>query len=128
MSITVTCVCINNYKIAFWKYGRWLVETSGKSCLYYSIDGFHSLSYTIPWRSGSYTCFSNRSVAKNMADFDVNWRHYHDYRFRRLMVIITDQAQSWSRLNFHIPLVFLQIFFGFCRFCSKFLLLLIFFI
>ena len=27
------------------------------------------LSYTIPWRSGSYTCFSNRSEAKNMADF-----------------------------------------------------------
>ena len=28
--------------------------------------------YYIPWRSGSYTCFSNRSVARNMADFDVN--------------------------------------------------------
>ena len=27
------------------------------------------LSYNIPWRSGSYTCFSNRSEAKNMADF-----------------------------------------------------------
>ena len=27
------------------------------------------LSYIIPWRSGSYTCFSNRSVAKNMVDF-----------------------------------------------------------
>ena len=26
------------------------------------------LSYTIPWRSGSYTCFSNQSEAENMAD------------------------------------------------------------
>ena len=30
---------------------------------------YKPLSYIISWRSGSYTCFSNRSVAKNMADF-----------------------------------------------------------
>ena len=29
---------------------------------------YYPLSYTIPWRSGSYTCFSNQSEAENMAD------------------------------------------------------------
>ena len=58
-----------------------------------------------------------------------HWRHYHDYWFRRLMVITTDQAQFWSRLTFHTPLVlFTNKFcvFSFCWFCSKFLLFLIF--
>ena len=44
-----------------------------------------SLSYIIPWRSGSYTCFSNQSEAENMADLTPSlWQ----------LVITTDQPLS----------------------------------
>ena len=86
------------------------------------------LSYIIPWRSDSYTSFSNRSVAKNMADFGLCWRQIHAIWYLWLQVITTDQAQFWSRLNFHALLVFCRILFcflsfrgiKFCRFFSVF--------
>jgi hypothetical protein len=31
------------------------------------------------WRTCSYTLFSQPSEAKNMADFQAKWRHFHDY-------------------------------------------------
>ena len=94
------------------------------------------LSYIIPWRSGStelyysgsYTCFSNRSEAKNMADFGLCWRQIHAIWYLRLQVITTDQAQFWSRLKFHTLLSFCRIMFcflcfhdiKFCRFFRVF--------
>ena len=78
--------------------------------------GCKSLSYTIPWRSGSYTCFSNRSEAKNMADFGLCWRQIHAIWYLRLQVITTDQAQFWSRLKFHTLLSFCRIMFCFLSF------------
>ena len=95
---------------------------------HYWASAIASLSYIIPWRSGSYTCFSNRSVAKNMADFGLCWRQIHAIWYLWLQVITTDQAQFWSRLNFHTLLVSCRILFcflsfrgiKFCRFFSVF--------
>ena len=92
------------------------------------LSEMNTLSYIIPWRSGSYTCFSNRSVAKNMADFGLCWRQIHAIWYLRLKVITTEQAQFWSRLNFRTLLVFCRILFcflsfrgiKFCRFFSVF--------
>ena len=77
---------------------------------------FQPLSYIIPWRSGSYTSFSNRSEAKNMADFGLCWRQIHAIWYLRLQVITTDQAQFWSRLKFHTLLSFCRIMFCFLSF------------
>ena len=85
-------------------------------CQWIELSGLHPLSYTIPWRSGSYTCFSNRSEAKNMADFGLCWRQIHAIWYLRLQVITTDQAQFWSRLKFHTLLSFCRIMFCFLSF------------
>ena len=86
------------------------------SCIIFKLQ---ALSYTILWRSGSYTCFSNRSEAKNMADFGLCWRQIHAIWYLRLQVITTDQAQFWSRLKFHTLLSFYRIMFVFLSFHGR---------
>jgi hypothetical protein len=65
------------------------------------------------WRTCSYTSFSQRSEAKNMADFEWKWRHFHDNTYFIFMVGTTDQAQFWAYSRFHTPLVFAKTF---CRY------------
>ena len=111
-----------------WTVGSLLKRPTYASFSLLPTVGRQPLSYIIPWRSGSYTCFSNRSVAKNMADFGLCWRQIHAIWYLRLQVITTDQAQFWSRLNFYTLLVFCRILFcflsfrgiKFCRFFSVF--------
>jgi hypothetical protein len=73
------------------------------------------------WRTCSYTSFSQRSEAKNMADFQAKWRHFHDNTYeilmvgttdQALMVGTTDQAHFWAHGRLHTPLVFEK---KFCR-------------
>ena len=109
-----------NTNIDIQRWSRWYGLTSK-----ILICQLYTLSYIIPWRSGSYTCFSNRSVAKNMADFGLCRRQIHAIWYLRLQVMTTDQAQFWSRLNFHTLLVFCRILFCFLsfrgiKFCSFF--------
>ena len=56
------------YKIAFWKYGRWLVETSKQPCLYNSIQtrGFLRLS------GGFHGNFKQNKIVENTVGFVLN--------------------------------------------------------
>ena len=51
-----------------------------------------------------------------MADFGLCWRQINAIWYLRLQVITTDQAQFWSRLNFHTLLFYCRIMFCFLSF------------
>ena len=55
------------------------------------------------WRRCSYlSSCSQSSVVKNVADFDVCWRHWSQI----LTVITTEHGSFWARYKFHTPLIF----------------------
>jgi hypothetical protein len=62
------------------------------------------------WRTCSYTSFSQRSVRKNMADFQAKWRHFHWLLVPKFMVIATEQGSNISPPQSPPPPVLKKIF------------------